>query len=111
MDAAVWEGVLFAVAGVGALTVLCRPLLHSGEPWPVAWLAPVGAVLLLAAWPAGFPLWLLVTGLTVLLAGMTIQVVWAHHRGRYLDDDVVALWGLLRGRRRPRRTGRHRGGD
>lgn len=102
--------VLFGLAALGAMLLLVRPVLVRGEPWWVAWPAPLGAVAVLAAFVAGFPLWLLVPALVVLGAGLAAQLWWARRRGRFLTDDVGALWRRLRGRP-ARRPGRHRARD
>ena len=94
------------VAALGAVLLLVRAVVARDEPWWVAWPAPLGAVVLVAALLTGTAV-LLAVGVVGLVVGLGTQLGWAHRRGRYLEDDVRVLWRRAR-RRPPPRTGRHR---
>lgn len=98
---------LVAVAALGALALLARAVLVRGEPWWVGWPAALGAVALALCAAAGVPRLATLAAAVVLVAGLALQVAWSYRKGRYLEDDVVALWRALRRKPAPPRR-RHR---
>jgi hypothetical protein len=100
---------LVALAALAALLLLVRAVLAQDEPWWVAWPLPVAAVVAVVVALSG-PAWLLVAALTAVAGGLCAQLWWAYRGGRYVEDDVAAVWRRARGRPAPS-GGRHRRRD